>query len=392
MKFDFPDKLLLTATCASGTESVLKKEIERLGFGVHPAENGAITFPADKLGLADACLNFRTADRVYVKIAEFDVLTFDEMFDGVRALPWESYIPSDGRVTVNGKCVKSKIYSISDSQKIIKKALADRLCERYKLTRLPENGALYEISFSLFRDKLSLMLNASGAGLHKRGYRDMVGIAPIKETLASALLLMSDFYYKRPFCDPFCGSGTFVIEGARIALNIAAGINRTFAFNSWENFDPMVYKTAYEKAKDNEMRDRSIEFFGSDIDPKAVKLATRHAARAGVGDKVKFFVKDAASFSPRSEFGTVVTNPPYGIRVYDREQAEACYKSFGKAIKAYPGWSAFVVTAAKNFEKCFGRKADRNRKTYNSDLECKYYYYYGEKPKSNDAVKEGNND
>lgn len=379
--YDFPDKLLLTATCASGVESVLKKEIDRLGYGINPAENGAITFSADTLAVAKANVNLRTADRVYIKIGEFTATTFDEMFDGVKSLPLELYIPNDGKITVNGKCVKSKIYAISDSQKIIKKAIADRLCQKYKINRLPENGARYDVNFALYKDKLTLLLNTSGFGLHKRGYRDMVGIAPIKETLASALLLMSDFYYKRPFIDPFCGSGTFLTEGARIALNIAAGINRKFAFNDWKNFDASIYKTAFEEAKDVEYRDREIDFCGFDIDFKAIKIAKRHAERAGVADKVKFFVKDAGAFSPESSFGTVVTNPPYGERVIDRETAEQAVKNFGKATKKFPEWSIFAISSAKNFEKCFGRKADRNRKVYNSEKECKYYYYYGKRNK-----------
>lgn len=377
---DFPDKLYITATCASGSESVLKKEIERLGYGDNPAENGAVTFLADSNAVAEANIFLRTAERVYIRMAKFGATTFDGIFDGVKSIPWEDYIVKDGKVTVNGKCVKSRIFAVSDCQSVIKKAIADRLCEKHKLVRLPETGALYEVCFSLFKDELSVFLNTSGAGLHKRGYRDMVGIAPIKETLACSLLLMSDFYYKRPFFDPFCGSGTFVTEGARIALDIAPGRDRKFAFNFWENFDGAAYKRAYEKARDNEKTERAIDFVGSDVNPKAVKLALRHAERAGIKDKVRFYVADAGRFSPDSEYGTVVTNPPYGIRVYDREEAEACYESFGKATLKYPAWSVFVITAAKNFEKLFGRRADRNRKTYNSEKECRFYYYYGKKP------------
>lgn len=376
---NFPDKLDITTTCASGLESALKKEIERLGYGVNPAENGSITFSADAYAVAEANINLRTADRVYVKLAEFPAETFDDIFDGVKALPWENFIAKGGSVAVNGKCVKSKIYAIADCQRVIKKAVADRLCEKYGVLRLPDDGTLYEIAFSMFKDKLTLLLNTSGAGLHKRGYRDMVGIAPIRETLASALLLMSDVYYKRPFADPFCGSGTFVIEGAKIALDIAPGINRSFAFNEWENFDKRLYERAVEKARDNEKRDRAIDFSGSDIDPKAIKLAKRHAERAGIGDKIRFFVCDAGKWKPESDFGTIVTNPPYGVRVYDKDEAEECYKKLGKALKPYPEWSVFVITAAKFFEKSFGKRADRNRKVYNSDMECRYYYYYGKK-------------
>ena len=207
----------------------------------------------------------------------------------------------------------------------------------------------------------------------------MVWIAPIKETLASSLLLLSDFYWQRPFHDPFCGSGTIAIEAARIALNIAGGIDRKFDFNSWRNFDASCYVTAYEQARDLEKRDRHVEISGSDIDPKAVKLAERHAQKAGVGKKVKFRVCDVKNFRPQGEYGTIVTNPPYGERVYDKEEAEECYKNLGSAMRGNDGWSLFCITPAKNFEKLYGKRADRERKLYNSNKECKYYYYYGKK-------------
>ena len=377
MNKDFPHDLLITATCASGVECVLKKEIERLGYGEHPAENGAITFSGDMFSVAEANINLRTAERVYIKVAEFTAETFDQMFDGTKNTKWEDFIPKNAKIIVNGKCVKSKIFAISDSQKIIKKAIADRLCGVYKINYLPEDDSTYEVDFSLYKDKLTLLLNTSGTGLHKRGYRDLVGIAPIKETLASSLLLMSDFYYKRPFFDPFCGSGTFVIEGAMIALNIAPGINRKFAFNDWKNFDENAYTMALEKAKDNEKRDREINFCGSDVDPKAIKIAKHHALNAKIGEKVKFFTSDIKDFSPKTDVGTIVCNPPYGKRVYDKKEAEECYKNLGDRLKNYPGWSAFVITEANNFEKCFGRRADRNKKFYNSNIECRYYFYYG---------------
>ena len=229
------------------------------------------------------------------------------------------------------------------------------------------------------KDVASIYLNTSGIGLHKRGYRDMVGIAPIKETLASALLLLSDFYKNRPLYDPFCGSGTIIIEGARIALNIAPNKDRKFDFSAWKNFDQTLYKTALTECLDKERRDIKLDFCGSDIDAKAVSLAKRHATLAGVGDKVSFRRLDVKDFVPHAPFGTIVTNPPYGERVYDKKQADECYKSLGNALKDYPAWSAFVITSAKNFEKQFGRRADRERKLYNSNKECKFYYYYGKK-------------
>ncbi len=379
-----PEKLDITLSCASGVEKVLKSEIKRLGYGDCPVVNGALSMQGTPLDIARLNVNLRTADRVYIKVAEFNVETFDALFDGVKAIRWEDYLPEDACVVVNGKCVKSKLFAISSCQSLIKKSIADRLCQKYKINRLLEDGALYEIHFSLFKDVLSLCINTSGVGLHKRGYRDMVGIAPIKETLASALVLLSDYYKDRPFADPFCGSGTIVIETAKIALNIAGGIGRRFAFNDWQNFDKTLFEQAYTEAKDKERRDIKPEIFGSDIDGKAVKLAERHAERAGVAKFVRFERCDAKNFRSDLENGTIVTNPPYGERVYDMKEAEQCYKSLSKAVAGLKGWSTFVITSAKSFEKHFGKKADRERKLYNSNRECRYYYYYGERKNKND--------
>ena len=376
---DFPDKFLITVTCASGVEKVLKSELARQGIESVPALNGALTFTGGKEEIAKCNLNLRTADRVYIKVAEFSATDFDCLFEGVKATEWENFIPADGKVVVNGKCVKSQLFAVSACQSIIKKAISNRLGEKYKLKYLPENGADYGIEFSIFKDTVSLYLNTSGMGLHKRGYRDMVGIAPIKETLASALVLLSDFYKTRPFADPFCGSGTIAIEAAKIAMNIAGSKGRRFAFNDWKNFDKSVFERVCEQALDNEKRDIPLEFFASDIDPKAIKLAKRHAERAGVADKIRFSVSDVKYFSSDLKNGTIVTNPPYGERVYDMKEAEACYRSLGEVYKNLDGWSAFVITSAKNFEKQFGKKADRDRKLYNSNRECKYYYYYGKR-------------
>lgn len=384
-KFDFmPDKFPITVTCASGVEKVVKSELKRLGYEDAPALNGTLTFNGDMLAVARCNIFMRSIDRVYIKLCEFRAETFDQLFDGISEIKIEGFIPKDAKIIVNGKCVKSKLFAISSCQSIIKKAVADRLCNYYKINRLIENGALYELDFSIFKDQVVLYLNTSGVGLHKRGYRDLVGIAPIKETLASSLLLLSDFYKDRPFADPFCGSGTIAIEGARIALDIAGGIGRRFAFNDWKNFDQELFDTAFTEAKDKEKRDRKIEFFASDIDKKAVALAKRHAERAGLKDKIRFEVKDVKDFSVNLKNGTIVTNPPYGERVYDKKQAEECYKSFGKAYEKLDGWSAFVITSANNFERHFGKKCDRERKLYNSNKECKYYYYYGNKNNIND--------
>lgn len=370
------DKIKITVTCASGVEKVTKKELYRLGYGDVPAINGALTFDADRLAVARCNLNLRTADRVYISVAEYTADNFDALFDGASQVYWEDYLPEDARVIVNGKCVKSKLFAVSACQSVLKKAIANRLMKKYRLTSLGEYGAEYEVVFSVFKDTVTLMINTSGQGLHKRGYRDLVGIAPIRETLASALILYSDFYYGKPLADPFCGSGTIAIEGARIALNIASGKNRKFAFNEWKNFDKKHYRLAYEEAVDNERLDRQIQIFGSDIDGKAIKLCSRHAERAGVKGRINFSVCGVKDFKSELSDGAIVTNPPYGIRVYDKEQAELCYKEFGEAVKGLNNWSVSVITAAKNFERCFGKKCDREKKLFNSNTECRFYQYY----------------
>ena len=376
-----PDKFNISLTCASGIEKVLKSELVRLGYQDLPVVNGLVTFQGSSLDVAKLNLFLRTADRVYITVSSFNVEDFDGLFEGVKNIRWEDYLPLDAQVAVNGKCVKSKLFAISACQSIIKKAIADRLCSVYKVNRLSENGAKYQIEFSIFKDNFTISINTSGVGLHKRGYRDLLGIAPIKETLASGILLLSDFYKDRPFADPFCGSGTIAIEGARIALNIASGINRTFAFNDWKNFDQKYFDLARENALDLERRNQKIEFFASDIDPKAIKLAKHHAEKAGVKDKIHFEVCPVKNFTNSLSNGTIVTNPPYGERVYDLREAEDCYKWLGKAYKNLDNWSCFVITSHKQFEKYFGKKCDRDRKLYNSNKECRYFYYYKDRTK-----------
>ena len=381
MKKQFPDKLNITLTCASGVEKVLKSELKRLGYQDAPVINGALNLQGTAEDVARFNVFLRTADRVYINVARFAVDDFDVLFEGVKSVRWEDFLPEDARVIVNGKCVKSKLFAVSACQSLIKKAIADRLCGVYGLNRLYETGAEYQIDFSLFKDEITLNINTSGAGLHKRGYRDMVGIAPIKETLASALVLFSDFYHERPFADLFCGSGTIAIETARIALNIAGGVGRKFAFNDWKNFDQKIFDRVFSEAKDGEKRERKLNLFASDIDTKAIKLAKHHAERAGVADKIKFSVSDVKNFKCDLSGGTIISNPPYGERVYDKKEAEECYKSLGNVYRQLDNWSCFVITSAQNFERHFGKKCDRERKLYNSNKECRFYYYYKDNKK-----------
>lgn len=378
---DFPEKTDVVITCASGTEKVVKSELKRMGLPEGAAVNGAITIPGNALTVASCNVNLRCADRVYVKVAQFTAITFDELFEGTLHTEWARYLPTDAAIAVTGKCVKSTLFSVSACQSIVKKAVVESLKSAYRINTVAEDGALYRVEFWVFKDQVTLLINTSGAGLHKRGYRDLVGIAPLKETLASSLLLLSDYYWQRPFADPFCGSGTLCIEAAHIALNIAPGLNRDFDFASWRNFDKTAFALAKERAKDEEKRDRKIYISGSDVDGKAIKLAKRHAERAGLKGIIDFTVKDVRYFEPQGKNGTIVTNPPYGERVYDVREAEECYANIGRIIRNYPDWSVFAITSAKSFEKCVKKRADRERKLYNSNLECKYYYYYGKKEK-----------
>ena len=372
-------QLNVLVTCASGVEKATKKELERLGYENLPAVNGEINFTADALAVARCNLNLRTADRVYIKLKEFEVFSFDELFDGVYSIDWQEFLPKDALVLVDGKCVKSELFAISACQSIVKKAVAKKLCDIFGLSRLCESGAIYRVEFRIHKNVAEILLNTSGAGLHKRGYRDLVGIAPIKETLASAMVLLSDYYFERPFADPFCGSGTIAIESALIALNKAPSLNRKFDFEDWKFFDKNLKNLAVSEAKDKEQLGRKIEIYASDIDKKAIALASRHAEKAGVKDRIKFAVKPVKDFYCSTPMGTIVCNPPYGERVYDKMQAEECYKDLGAVYKKLDNWSAFIITPAKNFAKNFGQKPDRERKLYNSNIECKYYYYYKKK-------------
>lgn len=382
--FDFPEKLELAVTCASGLERALKSELSRLGYGDAPAISGEISFKGSISDVPKLNIMLRTADRVYIKLAVFSAVTFDELYDGVYGIPWENYVDGNGEIIVDGKSRKSTIFAISASQKIVKKAICERMKKVFNLVTLPENGARYRVLFKIEEDVCEILIDTSGVGLHKRGYRDLVGTAPLRETLAAALVLYSDFYYKNPFVDPFCGSGTIAIEAAKIALDIAPNLNRGFDFNDWKNFPEREYDLAREFAADNEKRDRRVQIFGSDIDKKAVSMAIRHAERAGLKGVIDFKCLEVKDLKPLLKNATVVTNPPYGEKSLDLKTAEECYESLGKAVRNAPTWSEFIITPVKTFEKHFGKKADRKKKLYNSDKECYYYYYYGKKEKRDD--------
>lgn len=364
----------IAVTCAFGVESVTKRELRSLGVADPKAFDGCFTFDGDLDLVAKLNVFLRTGDRVLLVLKEFPALTFDDLFDGVRSIPFSDYLPTDAQIVVNGKSVKSKLFSLSDCQKIIKKAVLTRLSEDKKTSHFPETGDKYEILFSLKNDVATISLNTSGKGLHKRGYRDLVGEAPLRETLAAALVALSPVTAERPFVDPFCGSGTLLIEAALSALGIAPGKNRDFDFLHWSFFDRTIFDWTIEEAISHEKLQK-LPFAGYDLSPDAIKIALRHAERAGIQDYVHLQARDVKDLSSHRSHGCIVTNPPYGERLLTAEETETLYRTFGAVCEKLDHWSINVITSARNFERAFGKRADKNRKLFNSNLECRFFQY-----------------
>ena len=375
----------ICVTTAFGVEGVTKRELSKLGYENIPAKNGMFSFFGSALDVARCNMFLRTAERVYVKLAEFPCISFDELFENVAKIDWNYYVDFNGVILVNGKCVNSVIYGVSACQSIVKKAIVVAMCKGKKTTVLPETAERYKVEFSIVDDVASIYLDTSGAGLHKRGYRELVGEASIKETLAAAIIQLSVYNPEKEFADPFCGSGTFPIEACSYALNIAAGINRQFDYSSWKTFDKNAYKIAYEEAKDGEIRDKNVKISGFDIDPNAIKLSIHHAEKAGVREYVHFQQRNALEFSSRKSYGVICTNPPYGERLSNEKDVAKLMKNFSNTFFGLRDWSLYLITALPNFEYAFGKKSDKNRKLYNGKIECRLYQYLGKKPpKKND--------
>jgi putative N6-adenine-specific DNA methylase len=373
-------KLELIATATFGLEAVVRREVEALGGKILRGEDGKVTYLGDEQLLARSNLWLRSADRVLLKMGEFTALSFEELYQQTRALPWEEWIPPDGNFPVNGNSVKSKLFSISDCQAIIKKAVVDRLQETYPIDRFAESGALFPIRFTLLKDRVTLTLDSSGTGLHKRGYRTQDVAAPIKETLAAALVSLSFWKPGRLLVDPFCGSGTIAIEAALIGCNIAPGLNRRFACQDWPAIPEKVWQTE-KKAAYAAIRQSNLAIKGYDIDPRAVRAAQANAEAAGVDDTIEFAVQPVNQLTAEQPSGIIVSNPPYGERIGDKGQIDQIYRNLNRFISENPDWSLFMVTADKDFEKNFRpTPADRRRKLYNGRIEICYYQYHGKKP------------
>ena len=365
----------LCVPCLLGLEAPIADELKRLGMVNVASENGRVYFTGGESAVACANVNLRVGERVLVELGRFNAVTFEELFQGVKAIRWEDIIPRDGAFPVKGYSLNSALFSVSDCQKIIKKAIVERLRGVYGIDWFPESAETYQVQFSIMKDNVSVCLDTSGEGLHKRGYRPVHNAAPLKETMAAAMVKLSRYRGRDDFCDPFCGSGTIPIEAALIARNIAPGLHRSFAAQSWRMIDPAVWREAREAARAKEFHGE-YNIVGSDIDPKAIAIARENAERAGVSDIVRFEVADAAAFDRVTERGVIVTNPPYGERIMEKEQAEALYRAFGAAWRKTENWQLYLLSSHTEFERCFGKTADKKRKLYNGMVKCDLFMYF----------------
>lgn len=372
----------ICVTSASGIEAVTKRELYKIiGKEDLSAINGRIKFEGDESDVAKCNLNLRTGNRVEIVLGGFKAETFDDLFDGVKSIPFEEYIDRDGKIIVSAKSVQSKLFAYSAIQSVSKKAICERLCKKYGVNELNESGARYKIEVAALKDYVTVTLDTSGDGLHRRGYRGLVGEAPLKETLAAALVELSVWNKTRPFADLFCGTGTIPIEACMIALNIPAGLNRSFDFQNWKRFDKKIFERAAEEAKANIVTDADLRISGFDIDDKQLKLARKHAELAGVDKYIHFQRADMRDFSSRFSHGVIISNPPYGERLSDRKEVEKLYRDYGKKVALLDDWCAYTLTPVDDFERLFGKKADKKRKIYNGKIECFYYSHLAPPPK-----------
>ncbi len=383
-------KMELIAPCHFGLEAVLKREIIDLGYDIAEVEDGRVTFYGDEEALCRANIFLRTAERVLLKVGSFRAVTFEELFDKTKELPWEDYIPKDGKFWVaKAASVKSKLFSPSDIQSIMKKAMVKRMQERYHVEWFPEDGAAYPIRVFLMKDIVTVGIDSSGISLHKRGYREMSGAAPITETLAAALIMLTPWRADRILVDPFCGSGTFLIEAAMMAANIAPGMNRSFTAEDWAGVIPKKFwYDAIDEANDLVNTEIKTDIQGYDADGSVLKIARKNAEEAGVGQLIHFQERTVAELSHPKKYGFIITNPPYGERLEDKRTLPQLYRTLGERFCRLDAWSAYVITSYEDTEKCFGRKADKNRKIYNGMLKTYYYQFLGPKPPKKQKEKD----
>ncbi len=375
-------RLQLVVPCHFGTESVVKREIYDLGYEIEKVEDGRITFEGDEEAICRANIFLRTTERVLLQVGRFRATTFDELFEGIKRLEWEKFIPKNGKFWVTkASSVNSKLFSPSDIQSIVKKAMVERMKQVYHMDWFPEDGNSYPVRVFLHKDEVMVTLDTTGESLHKRGYRTMTSKAPLTETLAAALILLTPWKKDRILVDPFCGSGTFPIEAAMMAANIAPGMNREFTACEWTNFIPQqLWYDAYEEARDMVNKDIEVDIQGYDIDPDVVKAARENAKRAGVDHLIHFQQREVSKLSHPKKYGFIITNPPYGERLEEKADLPKLYEEIGRVYNNLDAWSMYMITSYEDAQRYIGRKADKNRKIYNGMIKTYFYQFMGPKP------------
>ncbi|MBB3109845.1 putative N6-adenine-specific DNA methylase [Paenibacillus phyllosphaerae] len=376
-------KLQLIATAPMGLEAIVARELKELGYEDSKVDNGKVTFTGTPSDIARTNLWLRTSDRVLIKMAEFPATTFEELFEGVKAVDWAAFIPGDGEFPVEGRSHKSQLTSVPACQKIVKKAVVEKMKMTYGTEWFPEDGARFVIEVIMLNDIATITLDTTGPGLHKRGYRKLVTEAPIKETMAAAMVMLSRWRPDRPLVDPFCGSGTIPVEAAMIAWNIAPGLRRTFNSEGWPLVPDELWETAREEAFDSVKDDIPLDISGSDIDPQAIEIAQAAVKKAGFGREIKLSVMPVAKIKPAGDYGCIITNPPYGERLGDDSEAEKAIRQLGLIAQYLPTWSFFALSPTKSFEQNFGQNAAKKRKLFNGRIECNLYQFLGPLPPRN---------
>ncbi len=367
--------LELVATCLFGLEHLLGEELDALGFERVSTIDGRVTFLSDEEGIARANVSLRFAERVYIKLGSFRAETFDELFEGTRVLPWERWVGRLDAFPVKGHAIRSRLFSVPDCQKIVKKAIVSRLGKKYGISWFEESAVKYQVEFFILKDEATLMIDTSGTPLHKRGYRPVANDAPIRETLAAAIAAISRPRENVLLWDPLCGSGTIAIEGAMLARHIAPGKNRSFAAEAFPSIPSSLWQIAREDAVAGELLS-DFEAYASDIEPKCVEIAKANVARAGLSDTVRVFEADARTIRAEGRRGTIVTNPPYGERLMNRDAAEQLYRELGEHFRSLAPWQVYVITSDPSFERFYGKRADRVRKLYNGMIPAYLYQYF----------------
>lgn len=370
----------LMATATFGLESLVADELRKLGYDKTQVENGKVTFLGDELAICRTNLWLRTAARVRVKVGEFEATTFDELFEKTKALPWARWIPKNAEFPVEGRSVQSTLFSVSDCQAIVKKAVVESLKSEYKLDWFPEDGPLMKIEVALLKDVVTLTIDTTGPGLHQRGYRAQATGAPLKETLAAALVTLAKWYPDIAFIDPFCGSGTIPIEAALMAHNIAPGLERDFASETWPWIAPELWAKARTEAQDLIRPAKPDYLIGTDIDERALRIARHNAEKAGVSESIHFQCLEVKDLVTSKKYGKIVTNPPYGERFGEEAEINQLYREFAQIKKSLDTWSFYVLTSYPQLEKVFGGPATKRRKLYNGNIETQYYQYFGPRP------------